>query len=96
MKPKALSSSMPYGKRAAESMSSIDNEEDRELIRKENTELVAHGAMTQEEADEAEQLLGGPSVPAKKKTKLGASAKIMSDVASSLDELKSLEQVIIE
>ena len=77
-------------------MSSIDYEKERELIRKENAELVVHGAMTQEEADEAEQLLGGPSVPAKKKTKLGASAKIMSDVASSLDELKSLEQVIIE
>jgi hypothetical protein len=74
-------------------MTSADYEKERELIRKENAKLVAHGAMTQEEADEAEQLLGGPSVPAKKKTKLGVSAKIMSDVASSLDELKSMEQV---
>ena len=34
IKPKALSSSMSYGKRAAESMKSADYEKERELIRK--------------------------------------------------------------
>ena len=84
---------MPSGKRAAESMTSVDYDKERELIRKENAHFVEQGVMTQEEAHEAEKLVGGPSAPAKKKAKLGATAQIMNTVAASLDELKSLEEV---
>jgi len=49
------------------------------MIRKENAHLVEQLVMTQDEAREAEQLVGGPFSPAKKKAKLCATAQITSD-----------------
>lgn len=68
-----MSSSLPSGKRATKSTSD-DYEKEKELIRQENAELVTLGAMTQEEADEAEELLGTKEQPAKKK-KIGFKCK---------------------
>ncbi len=86
-----MSSSLPSGKRATKSTSD-DYEKEKELIRQENAELVTLGAMTQEEADEAEELLGTKEQPAKKK-KLGSSA---SDVTTHFGELKAMEKVHFE
>lgn len=61
-----MSSSLPSGKRAKKS-TSADYEKEIRLIRQENAELVAMGDMTQEEAQEAEELLGSKEQPAKKK-----------------------------
>ncbi|KZS13565.1 Uncharacterized protein APZ42_021269, partial [Daphnia magna] len=94
IKPKAVSSSLPSGKRAKKS-TSADYEKEIRLIRQENAELVAMGDMTQEEAQEAEELLGSKEQPAKKK-KLGSSAQLFSDVASHFGELKAFEQKRME
>lgn len=65
IKPKAASNSLLSGKRATKS-TSADYDKEIELKRKENAELVVLGTTTQEEAQEADELLGGKEQPAKK------------------------------
>ena len=85
---------MPGGKRAAGGASSVDFDRERELIRQENAELVSQGVMSKEDAEEAESQLGiDNALPAKKRVKLSAGAKMMKDVASNLDDLKFVEKV---
>ncbi|KAK4021119.1 hypothetical protein OUZ56_003048 [Daphnia magna] len=91
--PKALSSSLPMGKRVRETGLSVQEEaQELAMIQQENAYLVADGMITAEEAASAEAAITKKDLlPQTKKKKLGSSAKLLTEVVSNLEDFKSLE-----
>ncbi|KAK4017440.1 hypothetical protein OUZ56_032751 [Daphnia magna] len=91
--PKALSSSLPMGKRVRETGLSVQEAaQELAMIQQENAYLVADGMITAEEAASAEAAITKSDLlPQTKKKKLGSSAKLLTEVVSNLEDFKSLE-----
>ncbi|KAK4011454.1 hypothetical protein OUZ56_020571 [Daphnia magna] len=91
--PKALSSSLPMGKRVRETGLSVQEAaQELAMIQQENAYLVPDGMITAEEAASAEAAITKSDLlPQTKKKKLGSSAKLLTEVVSNLEDFKSLE-----